>query len=79
MRETQGHGLRYTIAPVNYLGKGRFGVGSFGSFYYSGKNCWHPKGLTRLVIPTDAVREFTLQHPHGAYSLGKDGYRVGSY
>lgn len=79
VRETQGHVLRYTIAPVNYLGKGRFGVGSFGSFYYSGKNCYYPKGQTRLVIPTDAVREFAQRHPHGAFSLGKDGYRVGFY
>jgi hypothetical protein len=27
------------------------------TFYYSGKNCWHPKGQTRLVIPTAAVFE----------------------
>lgn len=79
VRETQGHVLRYTIAPVNYLGKGRFKVGSFGTFYYSGKNCFHPKGQTRLVMPTNAVREFIQRHPDGASSFDKNRYRVGFY
>jgi len=79
VRETQGHVRRYAIAPVNYLGKGRFGVGSIGTFYYSGKNCFHPKGQTRLVIPTDAVREFIQRHPQGASSLDKNRYRIGFY
>ncbi|MBM7112121.1 hypothetical protein [Archangium primigenium] len=79
VRETQGHILRYTIASVNYLGKGRFGLGSFGSFYYNGKNCFHPKGQTCLVMPTNAVREFIQRHPQGAFSLARDGYRVGFY
>ncbi len=79
VRETQGHHLRYTIASVDYLGKGRFGVGSSGSFYYSGKNCFHPKGQTRLVIPTDAVRGFIQRHPQGVSWLDKNSHRVGFY
>jgi hypothetical protein len=27
-------------------------TGGSESFYYGGKNCQHPKGQTRLVIPT---------------------------
>ena len=79
VRETQGDHLLYTIAPVDYLGKGRFGVKTFGSFYYSGKNCFHPKGQTRLVIPTNAVREFIQRHPRGVSWLDKNSYRVGFY
>lgn len=65
IRNTQGGLLHYIPATVVRLGRGRFEVlpemnhslGTGGnSFYYSGKNCWHPKGQTRLVIPTDEVR-----------------------
>ena len=64
IRNTQGGLLHYLPAEVTRLGRGRFtvepqesyGLGTGGSnFYYSGKNCWHPKGQTRLVIPTPAV------------------------
>jgi len=64
IRETQWHRLVYTLAVVTGLGKGRFRVaprrrdGALGiedSFYYSGKHCFHPKGQTRLVIPTPTV------------------------
>jgi hypothetical protein len=64
VRHAQGGLLRYERAQVVRLGKGRFWVatrrkdGSYvgeEGFYYSGKNCWHPKGQDRLVIPTAAV------------------------
>ncbi len=66
IRNTQGWILQYIPAKVVRLGKGRFeveplqnscfSVGEGGNtFYYSGKNCWHPKGQTRLVIPSPAV------------------------
>lgn len=64
VRSNQGGLLHYNPATVVRLGKGRFdieqeksyGLGTGGnSFYYSGKNCWSPKGRTRLVIPTSEV------------------------
>ncbi|MCK9552771.1 hypothetical protein [Aquamicrobium sp.] len=36
--------------------RGRVYVSNAGAFYMKhGKNCFHPKGLTRLVVPTDEV------------------------
>lgn len=65
VRRSQGGLLSYTAGKVVRLGRGRFEVGerardgvygaSGEAFYYSGKNCWHPKGQTRLVIPTPEV------------------------
>lgn len=64
VRHTQAGFLQYATATVTRLGKGRFEVDTLGpgnlstaghTFYYSGKNCWSPKGQTRLVIPTKAV------------------------
>ena len=64
VRNTQGGFLQYAAAKVVRIGKGRFEVDTLGegnlssagtSFYYSGKNCWEPKGQTRLVIPTAQV------------------------
>lgn len=64
VRHTQAGFTHYVKAKVIRLGKGRFEVDTLGaghlstagtSFFYSGKNCWEPKGQTRLVIPTDAV------------------------
>lgn len=68
VRHTQGGRLQYVCATVVRLGKGRFEVDSIGerslspastSFYYSGKNCWHPKGQTRLVASTQPVLDAT--------------------
>lgn len=65
IRNTQAGLLQYVPAKVVRLGRGRFeiepeestGLGTGGtSFYYSGKNCRHPKDQTRLVIPTEEVR-----------------------
>jgi hypothetical protein len=65
IRETQFGLLSYRRAVVVRVGKGRFEMApvrrdgthdeSGDTFYYSGKNCWHPKGQTRLVIPTEGV------------------------
>lgn len=64
VRNMQEGLLHYVPAQVVRLGRGRFEVQpektygmSTGSntFYYSGKNCWCPKGQTHLVIPTPEV------------------------
>lgn len=64
IRNTQGGLLQYRLARVVRVGKGRCHVAPVlpdgkeapsESFYFSGKNCWHPKGQTRLVIPTPAT------------------------
>lgn len=64
VRHTQGGFLMYSKAKVVRIGIGRFEVDSLGpghfsqaglTFYYSGKNCVHPKGQTRIVVPTEAV------------------------
>lgn len=64
IRNSQAGFLQYVRAKVVRIGKGRFEVqpentytlsGAGQTFYYSGKNCWQPKGQTRLVIPTAEV------------------------
>jgi hypothetical protein len=60
IRNTQGGSLSYKKATVTRLGSGRFELDAAGesggaTFYYSGKNCFHPKGQTRLVEPTPPV------------------------
>lgn len=64
VRNSQGDFLQYARAKVVRIGKARFEVNTLGrgnvsgaglTFYYSGKNCWSPKGRTRLVIPTPEV------------------------
>lgn len=65
IRETQHGMLYYQLGRVVHLGKSRFQVarqrpdGTFPDtgegFYYSGKNCWHPKGQTHLIVPTPEV------------------------
>ena len=64
VRHTQGGFVHYVKAEVIRIGKGRFEVDTLGkghlstagkTFYHSGKNCFNPKGKTRLVIPTEAV------------------------
>ena len=65
IRETQGGMLKYMRGRVVRLGKGMVEVmrqrrdGSFDhsaeSFNYAGRNRWHPKGQTRLVMPTANV------------------------
>jgi hypothetical protein len=65
IRETQGGLLKYMRGRVVRLGKNMLEIvrqrrdGSYDhsaeSFNYSGRNRWHPKGQTRLVMPTAGV------------------------
>ena len=58
VRTTQGGIWEYRldkITAVNDPTKGRIHLQQAGSFYFSGKNCFHPKGQTHLLIPTDEV------------------------
>lgn len=64
IRNTQGGFLQYIPAKVVRIGRGRFEVapescrtlsGANNSFFFSGKNCWQPKGRTRLVIPNQEI------------------------
>lgn len=83
VRNTQAGLLHYVPAKVVRLSKGRFeiqqdmnfGLGTGGSsFYYTGKNCWHPKGQTRLVIPTSEVQ--LAFGPPGALGLSYGPFTV---
>jgi hypothetical protein len=45
---------------------GRVYVKGFGAFYMkSGKNCFHPKGQTTVVLPTEPVRQWAAANPSG--------------
>lgn len=60
IRSTLGGFTTYRKARVDGTRKGRIYLDAAGesggaAFYFSGKNCFHPKGQTRLVVPTDAV------------------------
>lgn len=47
-----------------------------GAFYMrSGKNCFHPKGQTTLVVPSDEVLAWASEHPRGEF--GHSTYRHG--
>lgn len=60
---TQASCVTYEIAKIVRVSAARiyfdksFGWGG-SSFYYSGKNCWSPKGQTRLVPPIDKIVKF---------------------
>lgn len=77
VRNSQGGFLHYARAKVVRISKTRFEVDTLGkgnisggghTFYYSGKNCWSPKGKTRLVVPTPEVLAVCDQLP-GALGL----------
>lgn len=83
IRNTQAGLLHYMPAQVTRIAKGRFEVEpekSYGlslggnTFYYSGKNCWHAKGQTRLVIPTVKVR--AAYGPPGTLGLSYGPFTV---
>ena len=86
VRHTQGGMYQYELGRVIRLGRGRFHVeirqrdGTFvntgASFYYSGRNCWHPKGQTSLVMPTPAVREAIEISERKGY-IGEGPWTVG--
>lgn len=72
VRHTQYHTLRYESAVITGLGKGRVYT-DHGSFYFSGKNCFHPKGQTRLVLATSetllAAEQFSCKGRSYEYQM----------
>uniref|UniRef100_UPI001AEBE93C hypothetical protein n=1 Tax=Pleomorphomonas koreensis TaxID=257440 RepID=UPI001AEBE93C len=72
VRETQGDCLRYTVTEVEGTAPrlGRVYIKNFGAFYAkTGKNCFHPKGQTRLVVPTEAISAWIAEHPLGEFGV----------
>lgn len=70
VRQTQGHMLVYKVTEIEDINpsRGRVYVRQFGAFYSKhGKNCFHPKGQTSLVVPTAEVLSWAEQHPHGEF------------
>jgi hypothetical protein len=67
VRLTHGMTLTYFLAEVEgQLPRGRIAVRNHGSFYArTGRNCFHPKGQTTLVVPTPEVLEWAAANPHG--------------
>lgn len=68
VRQTQYHRLQYTVTSIGGtpVRAGRVYIENFGAFYMkSGKNCFHPTGQTRLVVPTEQVLAWAAAHPNG--------------
>jgi hypothetical protein len=77
IRNTQNHTLEFKIVEVMGIAPGRLYTnqspgwgGGAAWFLRSGKNCRHPTGQSKLVIPTDEVRAFAEKHPRGASVFG---------
>lgn len=74
VRQTQGGLLRYFLMSIEGRNpkRGRVHAHQHGAFYMKhGRNCFHPKWQTELVVPTDEVVAWAKQHPHGEF-----GYRT---
>lgn len=71
VRHTQYHTLRYEAAKITGLGRGRIYT-DHGSFYYSGKNCYHPKGQTRLVLATPEALAACEKYSIPGYAFSYD-------
>ena len=70
VRNTQYHMLEYMVTEIEGTNPrlGRVYVRGSGAFYAkSGRNCFHPKGQTSLVVPTDEVLEWAKAHPRGDF------------
>jgi environmental stress-induced protein Ves len=70
VRQTQHHTLVYKVEEVEGVNprSGRVYVSQYGAFYMKhGKNCFHPKGQTSLVVPTEEVLAWAKEHPDGEY------------
>ena len=73
IRSTQGIGVKYVITALSDVDprKGRLYTitsASWGGrawYRKTGKSCLHPKGQSRLVEPTEAVRDFASRYPIG--------------
>lgn len=72
VRHTQGGWLRYDLTVIDGRNAriGRVYIGNAGAFYMkSGANCFHPKGQTTLVVPTEEVRTWIELHPTGEFGI----------
>ena len=72
VRNTQYRTLRYSVTRIQFKRPeiGRLNIENEGDFYIkSGKNCYHPTGQKRLVVPTANVLKWAQEHP-----LGELGY-----
>lgn len=72
VRQTQGHVLYYTLAKITGFKpeRGRVYVDNFGAFYTKhGRNCFHPKGQTTLVVPTPEIRAWMKANPTGKMNV----------
>lgn len=72
VRHTQGHLLRYDVTYVEGRNPkiGRVYIHNAGAFYMkSGANCFHPKGQTTLVVPTEEVLAWVKEHPRGEFDI----------
>jgi len=73
IRNAQGLGIRYVITSVEDVNAtiGRLYTpipgqrGGKAWYRKTGVNCYHPKGQSRLVEPTEAVCNFASQYPIG--------------
>ena len=79
IRNTQAGQLSYKRATVQGIAKGRIRLDSYGNsggvtFYFSGRNCFHPKGQTRLVEPTEEVLAACDGLP--GYGIGYGGFTL---
>ena len=62
VRTTQDGIWEYRLVEIQDTNPriGRVYVESFGAFYYDGRNCFHPKGQTHLIVPTPTVVQAAL-------------------
>ena len=66
VRDTRYGFLCYEIVEIEGGRRGRIFTRDHGSFYMKhGRNCYHPKGQTSLVVPTEAVVAWAKEHPSG--------------
>lgn len=60
VRETYGGMTEYrldTVLEIDHGQQRRVILQQHGSFYRSGKNCFHPKGQTHFIQPTPELRD----------------------
>lgn len=70
VRQTQHYTLVYKVEQIEGANPraGRVYVSQYGAFYMKhGRNCFHPKGQTTLVVPTVEVLKWASEHPDGEY------------
>jgi hypothetical protein len=75
IRNAQGLGVMYVVTTIESISrdKGRLytaieaPLGGKGWYLKTGKHCRHPKGQSRLVEPTEEIRNFARQNPMGRF------------